>query len=70
MNQSRYSTTNENAQDVGSAAIINAYDLAAIEELDPILADGFKAIFDREIPIELRFYRFHLNNFLGWKIQI
>lgn len=34
--------------------IINAYDLAAIEEMDPSLADGFKVAFDREIPVELR----------------
>jgi hypothetical protein len=35
--------------------IINSYDITAIEELDPALADGFKVIFDKEFPVELRY---------------
>jgi len=37
-----------------STAAINAFDLAALEEMDPALADGFKVAYDREVPLELR----------------
>jgi hypothetical protein len=39
----------------GTQNIINSYDLTAIEELDPALADGFKVLFDKELPVELRY---------------
>lgn len=35
--------------------VISNYDLTAIEELDPAIADGFKVVFDKELPIELRY---------------
>jgi len=38
-----------------STAAINAFDLAALEEMDPALADGFKVAYDREVPLELRY---------------
>lgn len=54
MNQSRHSKFDEKDAENISSNIINAYDLAAIEEMDPSLADGFKVVFDKEIPLELR----------------
>ena len=29
-------------------------DFASIEEMDPSVADGFRVIYDREVPFELR----------------
>jgi len=40
--------------DTMSSAMMNAYDLAGLEEMDPSLNDGFKVVYDREIPLELR----------------
>ena len=31
-----------------------AVDFASIEEMDPSVADGFRVIYDREVPFELR----------------
>jgi hypothetical protein len=33
---------------------LNATDLAALEEMDPSLIDGFKVAYDKEVPLELR----------------
>jgi len=33
---------------------LNANDLAALEEMDPSLSDGFKVAYDKEVPLELR----------------
>ncbi len=38
----------------GDVSILNTFDFAAIEEMDPSLADGYKVIYDREVPFELR----------------
>ena len=32
----------------------HAVDFASIEEMDPSVADGFRVIYDREVPFELR----------------
>jgi len=55
MNYSRHSKTDDRDTENISANIINAYDLTAIEEMDPALADGFRVVFDKEIPLELRY---------------
>jgi hypothetical protein len=56
MNQSRNSKYDEKDVENISSNIINAYDLAAIEDMDPALADGFKVVFDKELPLELRYF--------------
>lgn len=35
-------------------SLLQAFDFAAIEEMDPSLADGHRIVFDREVPLELR----------------
>ncbi|GMH89883.1 hypothetical protein TrVE_jg6418 [Triparma verrucosa] len=35
---------------------LNTFDFASIEELDPSIADGYRVIYDREVPFELRLY--------------
>ena len=35
-------------------SILNSFDFTHIDELDPSLTDGFKLIYDREVPFELR----------------
>ena len=30
------------------------FDFSAIEELDPSVADGYRIIYDREVPVEVR----------------
>lgn len=55
MNHSRHSKADDRDTENISANIINAYDLTAIEDMDPSLADGFKVVFDKEIPLELRY---------------
>jgi hypothetical protein len=50
-NKSKY----EEKNDVLSSTIISTYDLTGYEELDPSLAEGFKVMYDRDIPLELRF---------------
>ena len=37
-----------------SKSILNAFDFAAIDEMDPSLADGHRIVYDREVPFELR----------------
>ncbi|CAM9161519.1 unnamed protein product [Pylaiella littoralis] len=36
------------------ATELNACDFGSIEEMDPSIADGFRIIYDREVPFELR----------------
>lgn len=44
----------ENTTSEFNSSTISALDLAALEEMDPALADGFKVAYDREVPLELR----------------
>ena len=39
---------------MSSVAASAAVDFASIEEMDPSVADGFRVIYDREVPFELR----------------
>ena len=39
---------------MSSLASNAAVDFASIEEMDPSVADGFRVIYDREVPFELR----------------
>lgn len=36
------------------ASVLNSFDFAGIEELDPSLADGHRIIYEREVPFEMR----------------
>lgn len=52
------------AEEKENISILNSFDFAAIEEMDPSLSkkqninkqlgDGYKIIYDREVPFELR----------------
>jgi len=46
--------TFENKSIVDANTTLNANDLAALEEMDPSLSDGFKIAYDKEVPLELR----------------
>lgn len=35
-------------------SVLNAFDFAAIDEMDPALAEGHHLLYDREAPFELR----------------
>merc|ERR1719301_64108 len=37
-----------------NASFLDGFDFSAIEEMDPSLADGHRAVYDREVPFELR----------------
>lgn len=39
---------------VGSGSLLDGADFAAIEEMDPSLAEGHRVVYDREVPFELR----------------
>ena len=34
--------------------LLSAFDFSAIEDMDPSVADGYRVIYDREVPFELR----------------
>ena len=34
--------------------MMNSFDFSSIEEMDPSIADGYRVIYDRECPFELR----------------
>lgn len=53
MNQAGKDRFEASSPDLNTTGI-NNFDLAALEEMDPSLADGFKVAYDREIPLELR----------------
>jgi len=33
---------------------LHTFDFSSIEEMDPSIADGYRTIYDREVPFELR----------------
>ena len=35
-------------------SLLQTFDFSGIEELDPSIADGYRVIYDREVPFELR----------------
>jgi len=37
-----------------TASFLDSFDFTAIEEMDPSLAEGHRAVYDREVPFELR----------------
>ena len=39
---------------MGGADMMNSFDFSSIEEMDPSIADGYRVIYDRECPFELR----------------
>lgn len=38
----------------GNALSLDSIDLAAVEETDPSIVDGYKVVYDRECPFEMR----------------
>lgn len=40
--------------DNNSFDLLHSFDFSSIEEMDPSIADGFRVIYDREVPFELR----------------
>ena len=35
-------------------SMISTFDMGAVDEMDPSLAEGHRVIYDREVPFELR----------------
>ena len=35
-------------------SLLGGFDFRAIEEMDPSIADGYRIIYDRDVPFELR----------------
>ena len=35
-------------------SLLSGFDFRAIEEMDPSIADGYRIIYDRDVPFELR----------------
>lgn len=33
---------------------VNVFDFSSLEELDPSLTDGYRVLYDREVPLEIR----------------
>jgi len=50
MNQSRL--LDDKSMD--NMSMLNSFDLGALEEMDPSLNGGYRVVYDKEIPIELR----------------
>jgi hypothetical protein len=42
---------------LGEEGAINVFDFSSLEDLDPSLSGGFRIIYDREIPLEVRYER-------------
>ena len=38
----------------GGVDLLSSFDFSAIEDMDPSVADGYRVIYDREVPFELR----------------
>ena len=43
-----------NKEEKESSSVLNSFDFAHIDDLDPSLQDGHKLIYDRDVPFELR----------------
>jgi len=50
MNQSRL--LDDKSMD--NMSMLNSFDLGALEEMDPSLNGGYRVVYDKEVPIELR----------------
>jgi hypothetical protein len=40
--------------EVQEQSLMSTFDLGAVDEMDPSLAEGHRIIYDREVPFELR----------------
>lgn len=54
MQNSRLEEQKHNAQDLNNSSMLTSFDLGTIEEMDPSLNGGYRVLYDKEVPIELR----------------